>query len=186
MKIDWSALFEIAKAVVLLFCGGLVTRFFERRAKLVAYFEHVSAFNHTPPEGQPIQVFSHSVILRNAGKETATNVRIHHAVLPSFQIWPQIVHQVEQLTDGSKDIVIPKLVPKEQITISYLYFPPLTYDKTNAGIKCDQGFAQQIAVALQPKASKLTMFFVWSVLIIGAVTSLYLIFEACHWIQNQF
>jgi hypothetical protein len=124
--------------------------------------------------------------LRNAGKETATNVRIHHSVLPSFQIWPQIVHQVEQLSDGSKDIVIPKLVPKEQITVSYLYFPPLTYDKTNAGIKCDQGFAQQITVALQPKVSKMTMLFVWSLLTIGAVTALYLIFEGYHLIQSKF
>jgi hypothetical protein len=40
-------------------------------------------------------------------------------------------------------------VPGEEIAISYLYFPPLTAADVNAGIKSDQGFAQQIPVLLQ-------------------------------------
>jgi hypothetical protein len=47
---------------------------------------------------------------------------------------------------GRQDIVIPKLIPGEQVTISYLYFPPMTFDQVNDGIKCDQGFAQAIPV----------------------------------------
>ena len=60
-----------------------------------------------------------------------------------------MVHNIETLPDGSQDIVIPALVPGEEITISYLYFFPLIAGKVNAGIKCDQGFAKQITVLLQ-------------------------------------
>lgn len=173
MKIDFSVLSEIIKSIFLLIIGALITRRFEKSSKLIAYYEHVSVFKHTPENQQPLTVFSHSVILRNSGSSAATNVKIQHLTLPNFYIWPSITHHIENLADGSSNIVIPTLVPKEQITISYLYFPPLTYDKVNKGIKCDQGFAQQIEVALQTKPKKWIMAIIWFLIIFGAITFLY-------------
>ncbi|MBI5783524.1 MAG: hypothetical protein HZA69_07265 [Gammaproteobacteria bacterium] len=149
MTIDWTAVATIAAPIAALFVGVWVNRRFENRPVLISYFGHVSAFLHTPPGGQPIHVHTHSVVLRNAGRRSATNVRLHHTVLPDFNIWPTVVHHVDTLPNGSRDIVIPTLVPGEEITISYLYFPPVTVNQVNAGIKCDQGFAQPITVLLQ-------------------------------------
>lgn len=119
---------------------------------------------------------THSVVLRNAGRRSATNVRLHHFVLPDFNIWPQLQHNVETLPDGSQDIVIPTLVPGEEITISYLYFPPVTVAQVNAGIKSDQGFAQAIPVLLQRQYSRWFNLTAASLMLVGHVCIVYVLY----------
>ena len=173
MTIDWTALATIAAPVIALFVGAWVNRKFESRPVLISYFGHVAAFTHRPAGGQPINVNTHAVVLRNAGRRPATNVRLHHMALPDFNIWPTIVHRVETLPDGSRDIVIPTLVPGEEITISYLYFAPLTVAQINAGIKSDEGFAHPIPVLLQRQYP--TWFNVSAALlmVVGLISTLY-------------
>ncbi|MGH8245064.1 MAG: hypothetical protein ACREUU_01380 [Gammaproteobacteria bacterium] len=101
MTIDWVAVATIAAPIIALFVGVWVNRRFENRSVLISYYGHVAAFLHHPAAGQPINVHTHSVVLRNAGRRSATNVRLHHAVLPDFNIWPQLQHNVETLPDGS-------------------------------------------------------------------------------------
>jgi len=177
MTIDWVAVATIAAPILALFVGVWVNRRFESRPSLVSYYGHVAAFLHHPTSGPPINVHTHTIVLRNAGRRSATNVRVHHGVLPDFNLWPQIQHSVETLPDGSLDIVIPTLVPGEEITISYLYFAPLTFGQVNAGIKCDTGFAQPIPVLLQrlyPHWFNLTAA---TLMLVGLVTVIYLIYH---------
>ena len=176
MAIDWHAVATIASPVIGLFVGVWVNRRFESRPILISYFSHVSAFRYTPPGGQPSQVNTHSVVLRNAGRKSATNIRLHHALLPEFNIWPIVVHNVETLRDGSQDIVIPTLVPGEEITVSYLYFPPVIVGQVNAGVKCDQGFANQITVLLQRQYPRWFNRTVIALFLVGVVTVAYLIY----------
>lgn len=94
--------------------------------------------------------------------------------MPDYNIWPSVPHTVEKLPDGSSDIVIPKLVPRKEITISYLYFPPETVVDINAGIESDEGFAQEIPVLLQriyPQWFNLLALFLF---VTGAITVIYL------------
>lgn len=176
MTIDWHALATIAAPVVALFVGVWVNRRFESRPVLISYFGHISAFRSTPPNGQPIHVHTHAVVLRNAGRRSAANVRLHHAVLPDFTIWPSVVYRTEDLPDGTRDIVIPSLVPGEEVTVSYLYFPPLTAAGVNAGIKCDQGFAQAIPVLLQRQYPKWVNRILAGLLVVGIIATLYLLY----------
>jgi len=178
MSIDWNVLATIAAPIIALFLGVWVNRRFENRPALISYFGHVAAFVHAPPTGQPIHVHTHTVVLRNAGRKSATNVRLHHSVLPNFNIWPVLVHHVESLPDGSQDIVIPTLVPGEEITISYLYFAPLTFAEINAGIKYDQGFAHQIQVLLQRQYPRWFNVTAALLMLIGLIAVLYLAFLA--------
>lgn len=176
MAVDWNAVATIASPIIALFVGIWVNRKFESRPTLISYFSHVSAFRYAPPNGQPLGINTHSVVLRNTGRISATGVRIHHSTLPDFNIWPSIVHLVETLPDGSKDIVIPTLVPGEQITVSYLYFHPITVDQINAGIKSDQGFCQQISVLLQRQFPPLINFIVGTLMITGLVAIVYALY----------
>jgi len=177
MTIEWGAVATIAAPIICLFVGVGVNRRFESRPSLVTYFGHVADFVHRPASGQELTVNTHSVVLRNAGRRSATNVRIHHIVLPEFNIFPTIVYRVESLPDGSRDIVIPTLVPGETITISYLYFPPVFVGQVNAGIKCDQGFAHAIPVLLQRQYPRWFNLMAACLMIIGLVTVLYLIYR---------
>jgi hypothetical protein len=177
MAIDWSIVATIAAPIIALFVGAWLTRRFESRPILNSYYSHVSAFRHTPQSGQPINVHTHSVVLRNAGRRSATNVRLRHHVLPDFTIWPSLKHATEDLPDGLKEIVIPTLVPDEQITISYLYFPPLTADRIHAGIRCDEGFAQQIPVLLQRQHPQWFNLTAGVLMFVGLVTMIYLAYR---------
>lgn len=176
MTIEWTAVATIAAPIISLFVGVWVNRKFESRPVLISYFGHISAFRSTPPNGQAIQVHTHAVILRNTGRRSATNVRLHHAVLPDFTIWPSVVYRTEDLLDGTRDIVIPTLVPGEEVTVSYLYFPPLTAAGVNAGIKSDQGFAQAIPVLLQRQYPKWINRIVGVLLVVGVIATLYLLY----------
>jgi hypothetical protein len=85
VKVELATIAGIAKAIFLLIVGGFISRRFEKRAKLVSFFGHVSAFNHTLPDGVVINVYSHSVVIRNSGSGNATNVRIHRTTLPDLE-----------------------------------------------------------------------------------------------------
>lgn len=173
--IDWHLAAQIGIPAGTLFLGGWVTRWFEKRPSLTSYFSHVSAFQHRLPDGNKAQIFTHSVVVRNAGKRTATSVRLRHATLPSFQVFPSIEYKVNDLPDGAKEIAIPRMVPNEQITISYLYFPPLTYAGVNAGIQSDEGFAKAIPVLLQRQYPRWFNALAGMLLLVGFATVLYLV-----------
>lgn len=177
MAIDWTAVATIAAPIFALFVGVWVNRRFESRPILIAYFGHVATFRHTPTGGQSLNVHTHSVVLRNAGRQAATNVRLHHNFLPDFNIWPALVHRVEPLPDGSRDIVIPVLIPGETITVSYLYFPPVIVTQVNAGIKCDQGFAQQIQVLLQRQYPRWFNQLTLLLLYVGLISVVYMVYR---------
>ena len=72
---------------------------------------------------------------------------------------------------------MPVLVPGEEVTVSYLYFPPLTFAGVNAGIKCDQGFARAIPVLLQRQYSKWVNSVVAVLMLLGLITVLYLLYK---------
>jgi hypothetical protein len=178
MRIDWVAVATIAAPIIALLVAGWLDR---RRTRLIAYYSHVAGISGTfPGATQAVQVNTHTLVLRNTGHQAATNVRLHHATLPLFSIWPQVPYNVETLPNGSQDIVIPNLIPGEQLTISYLYFPPLTYDQINQGIKCDQGFAHAIPVLLQRQwprwVNRLAQFF----LLAGVGVVAYFVYRAAR------
>ena len=173
MSIDWNAVATIASPLLALFVGVWVNRKFESRPQLITYFGHVSSFRATPTNGTPLHINTHSVVLRNNGRSSATNIRLHHATLPDFNIWPAVNHQVQTLPDGSKDILIPTLVPGEEITVSYLYFAPLIAANVNAGVKSDQGFANQITVLLQRQYPAWFNRIAATLFLIGAITIIY-------------
>lgn len=174
---DWGALATIASPVIGVFVGIWGNRRFENRPRLISYYTHVSAFQYTPVGAAPIGINTHSVVLRNIGREKATGVRLHHTTLPDFNIWPSVVHTVDVLPNGEKDILIPVLVPGEEITISYLYFQPLLFNQINSGIKSDAGFAKQITVLLQPQLQKVVRYLILAVLLLGVTSALYLSYQ---------
>ena len=151
-------------------------RKFENKPSLISYFGHVSSFKYTLEDGQLIDVLTHSVVLRNAGRRSATNVQITHNELPDFNVWPKIAYSTEELPEGGTDILIPTLVPGEQITISYLYFPPTTVERINSGIKSDQGFAKTIPVLLEQQYGKWFSISVAVLLLAGIIAVLYVMF----------
>lgn len=146
MAIDWNIVATIVAPLLALFVGAFISRVFESRPRLITYLGYVSSHRIEPESGVSFDVFTHSIVLKNAGRRPARNVRITHTILPNFSVFPSIPFTVDNLPDGEIDIVLPVLVPNQEITISYLYYPPTTWDRINGPIKSDEGFAKTMRV----------------------------------------
>jgi hypothetical protein len=168
---------EAGKILFSAIAGAVISRRFEGKANLITNWGPVSAYSAKDGAGKPFAVHTHEVVLRNAGRKAATNVRLTHHVLPEFKVYPSVLYSVEELPDGTRDIVLPQLVPGQQITVGYLYFPPTVYTNINAGIRSDEGFAKEVVMELIPKTSKRMVATVVSLMIIGAGTLCYWAFK---------
>ena len=175
--VDWQLFVTVAAPILTLFVGVWVNRRFESRPVLLSYWGHVSSFNYQQGNGASGVVHTHSVVIRNVGRRAATNVRLSHTHLPDFNIWPRVQYQLEEVPNSGKDIVIPAVVPNQQLSISYLYFPPITFADVNAGVKCNEGFATQIPVLLQRQYPDWFNYAAAVLMIVGMTVLIYGLFE---------
>lgn len=178
MNIDWTLVVKIAGPVETLVLGALINRYFERQPRLITYYGHTSAFRLRTLE-QP-EVYTHSIVIRNTGRKSANNVAVGHNVFPrDYQIFPAITHEIRKVPDTGDEIFIPSLVPGEQITISYLYWPPLTYDHINTYVKSD-GFAKVLRVIPTPQPSRSMQIGTWAFVMVGVITTIYFLILLAH------
>ncbi len=155
---------------------GLLAKFYaDAKPKLITYLVHSFAiptrnqlFNNTP-----LIIHTHSIVVRNSGKKTANNVRIGHSNLPDFQIYPNLIHEINRRPDNSGEILIPTLVPGEQVTIGYLYYPPLTFQQVNTYCKADETSAKFLNVTPMVPFTPTQAFVFWGLIFIGASSLLY-------------
>lgn len=147
MSLTTDQIIQIVSPILTLIASAIITQYAERKSKLISYIGHISNFNITGQDKNPdTKVFTHSVIIRNAGKKTAKDIKIGHHYLPlHIDFLPQARHKIER-EQNPPEIIIDSLVPKEQITISYLYVDPYRVDDIHSYIKSDDGFAKEIKV----------------------------------------
>jgi len=191
MAIDLSFFARIAEALAIAVLGGLVTRWMEKRPRLIVFYGHIGEF-----QLQSSGVFAgggvhtHSVVVRNSGRLAAHNVRLPHNIPLSpplnFSVFPQTAFTRTPLAGGGEEITFPVLVPGQQVTVSYLYFPPLIFSQINLPIMSDEGMARVINVLPTPQPSKWRLMIFWLLVFVGLVTSLYLIGELVFWLQARF
>lgn len=181
MNIDWDIVIKIVVPLSTLVLGKYLDRWFTKRPKLIVWLGHSSAFNvRSHP---PVNVHTHAIVVRNVGRETAHQVRIGHNVLPdNYQLFPAVPHTIERVGDGISEIVIPTLVPDEQVTVSYLYFPPLLWSQIHSYTKSDEGFAKALNVLPTPQLSRWLIILIWSLVSVGVVSIIYLVIELVKWL----
>jgi len=175
MQLDWNIVATIAAPIIALFIGAALNRVIENRPKVISYMGHVSGIFLRQYEN-PFQVNTHSIVLINTGRKKDTNLRIGHNVLPDFQIHPDIEYSINDLPGGGKEILIPNFVPKKQVTVSYLYFPPLTWDQINTHLESDNGPLKTLRVLptrQYPKWMNRIFLFILGYGVVGVVYTIY-------------
>lgn len=179
MEINWPVVATIAAPVITLFIGITINRFIERKPKLIAYFTHTSAFKLTG--ANPITVHTHGIVIKNIGRKAATDIRVRHNFLPqNFNIYPVVDYHVQNLPGGGTEIMFPTLVQNEQVSISYLYFPPVFYNQIHAGIRHSDGFATEVTALPTPQYPIWMLKSLQLLLILGIVAFVYLMFKGCY------
>ncbi|MGY2237803.1 hypothetical protein [Pseudomonas gingeri] len=189
MEFTLDAAIKLAAPVLTGVFGLLAKIYLDAKPKLVCYMIHsiaITTRNQIDPNAQPIIVHTHSIAVRNAGKKSASNVRIGHHFLPDFQIYPSLIHEVIKGPDNTAEILIPTLVPGEQITIGYLYFPPQTFQNINNYCKSDEVLAKYLNVTPMVPASKIQLRTLWTLVFIGASSLVYWILTLLFiWAQSK-
>jgi hypothetical protein len=177
MTVDWHLFARFAAPIAAVFIGAALSRWWERRPRLISYLAHAIAVPVRPPEGEQFQVNTHSIVVRNAGKRAATNVRLGHHVLPNFSVYPSVHYSVVDLPGGGKELLFPALVPGEQITVAYLYSPPVFWQHVNSHTKSDEGFAKIVTALPTPMPSPKVRVAAVALMAAGTATVLYALFE---------
>lgn len=194
MKFDLSLFVNIVDKLLAAVLGALVLRFFERRARLVAFYSHVGAFRTQFPGQNPGDppnvgwVNTHSVVIRNTGRLSANHVRVPHAVRlasPGIHVSvdPDTGYNRHDLPGGGEEFEFESLVPGQQVTISYLYFPPLTVNLINMPIRSDEGMARALNVLPTPQPPIWWVRLFWLLALVGVVMVIYFGIQAGLWIK---
>lgn len=174
MHIDWMVVATVAAPVIALFVGAALNRLLERRPQVIAYFTHASSFRIAGDH--PVQLNTHGIVIKNAGRVPVTDIRVRHSHLPqNFNVFPDVSYEVQDLPGGGREIVFPTLVPGEQVSISYLYFPPVLYSQIHAGIRHSQGFAREVTVLPSLQYPPWLSRVLWVLISLGVIASLYLV-----------
>jgi hypothetical protein len=181
MTIDWDLTAKLAGPVVGAIVGAAIKHVLDSKPNVVAFLGHVSGIALQRDSG-PLVVGTHSVVVRNAGRKAASDVRVGHNILPDFQVFPDVHYIVETLPNGSKEIRFPQLVPKKQVTITYLYFPPLTWQQVNTHLETDDGPIKVLNVLPTVQTSRGLQMIYWGLVGTGFVTVLYLLVTLIRWL----
>jgi hypothetical protein len=94
---------------------------------------------------------------------------------------PSVPHKIQTLPNNTEEILFPTLPPKFQVTVSYLYFPPLLASQINSLIYSDEGQARIITVLPQVQPPRWFMAILWLLLAIGVVTVCYGLWALARW-----
>ncbi|WP_219268013.1 hypothetical protein [Pseudomonas sp. Xaverov 259] len=176
MELTLDTAVKVAAPILTAVFGLVAKIYLDAKPKLVCYMIHSFAIpmrNQNHPDAQPLTINTHTIAVRNSGKKSATNVRIGHHSLPDFQIYPPLIHEVTRNADGTGEILIPTLVPGEQINIGYLYFPPQMYQNINSYCKSDEVLAKYLNVVPMVPLGKVQLYILWSLVFIGASSFVY-------------
>lgn len=182
MNIDWIIAAPIISPIITLFIAAILNHILARRPQLIAYYGHVAAFTSGSGTENQVQLHTHEVVVRNVGRRPAKNVRLGHTVLPQFQVNPAVAYSVEDLPGGAQEILFPLLVPGEQITVSYLYYPPIVYTQINTNLRSDEGFGKVVNVLLTIQYPTWFTYTLLMLIALGLGSLLYLIIILMIWL----
>lgn len=171
MNVDFEVVARLLAPALSALLTAAAKRFVESRAALTSYVGNVSTFELS--DEHRTKVFTHSLFVNNRGRKMIENVRIvHHIMPPHVYLFPRIEHTISPATG---EIIIPRLVPKEGVTISYLYNPPLMCGQVHLHVKSDEGFAKNIEII---EVAKPSVALKWAILLLSFVGASYVVYWA--------
>lgn len=179
--VDWAVVATLAAPLVTFLLGIGATLWLGYRQRLVVYVTNIAGFIVMlgPPDEKNVEVSTFSLVIRNAGRRATSNVKIGHHHLPKdVAIYPAIPHEIDTTAPGTAaEARIEQLVSGEQITISYLLWGRANPGQIIAYVKSDDGQARVLNTLPTPQWPKLTLWILWFLVVVGAVSILYLTYS---------
>lgn len=141
--------FFITGAVSLV-VGWLLHLITTRRAELVHHLSHQQWVTLQPQQNQPpAHIGTVTLFLFNQGKAAAKEVHVGHSTLPAHNVYPDIPREIVTLPSGGHAIRFATFPAKTLVSISYLFFAPLTIEQFLSYVGSEDGMSKRIPVMLQ-------------------------------------
>jgi hypothetical protein len=138
-----------------------------------------------PAPSNKVWANAHSVLIRNIGRKTATNVRIGHNARPyTFQIYPHVSYELLKGQGNAWEILVPALVPGESLQVAYLYDPRVLWSQIDSYVKSDECMAITQNVAPVPLDSWPKWYARHATYYLGIAAAAYLLVRAGEWIYR--
>ncbi len=186
-SVDWQTIAIIASPIMALFAGAALDRWYQRRQRLVVYLTNMADFviRLTGPPAKDWHCSTFSLVLRNAGTRATENVRIgHHWLPPNVNINPSIPHKIDNSPPGTAaEVQIDRLVPAQQVTISYLVWGAVQVTNVISYVNSDDGEARVLNVLPTPQLPRWLLRMLWFLIVVGVVTVLYLAYLAVNYLN---
>lgn len=188
---DLSLVWRVAEPIIGGVALNLILRAIERRARVVVYYGHVGEFQIQPTQhNTAFGVHTHSVVIRNAGRLPARNIRVPHRLslkgaTVNVSVYPPTSYTQTMLPNGADEFLFPTLGPGQEITIFYLYYPPLTFQQINAPITSDEGMARVLTVIPRPLPPKWLQGILWALVTVGSISVIAALVLIGEWITTK-
>ncbi|HSW75795.1 MAG TPA: hypothetical protein VLG50_02025 [Candidatus Saccharimonadales bacterium] len=162
----------------LIVIGIFLNRFFESKSKLIAYFSHVGAGQVRINNDSPVvPINTHSIVVYNAGRKPAVNVRVgHHPFVRDVQnmvaVFPPQQFRTETVTNAGEEMVFDRILPRRSITITYIY-TGLTVNQITAYVRSDEAEAKFLPVTIIRQYSTSILNILRGLVFVGFITVLY-------------
>ena len=171
---QWDCIIKLLSPFLTVVIAFLLNQYFSKKSKLITYYGHISIHKMELPDEKEHIVHTHTIVIKNIGKLSAKNVRVgHHWLGKNYTVVPNVKYEVLDLQSGGKELLFSILVPNEEITISYIYYPPITFQNINSYVKSDEGFARIINVIPSPNLPFWQKAISYILLFIGTSTVIY-------------
>jgi hypothetical protein len=164
----------LISVAIVSFIGAIITRWVQYKPKVVCYMGQAAQFQ-IPSQDQNAKtnIMTHNLVLQNIGGKAATSVKLAHRFLPQITINGFVEYTQETLSDGTGLLIFPRLIPGEQVTVSYLYASGLVMDTIPFSLKHDDGFVKIINVLPMKVYPKIVNYSLLALIYIGALTILF-------------
>jgi len=149
---DYMSVVTVIAPVVAAVVGYFAKRALDRAPRVVAFM--AASNSVTLGKGKPneVTIHSHVLVIRNDGALAARDVRITHDFFPpDISVYPGVEHTLVVNPQGLTELQVPLLAPGQQLAISYMYFPPLTWAQINCDVYSETGRAERVALLPRPK-----------------------------------
>ncbi len=163
----------------------LVEILFGRRSKVVFYLSEVATFTYTYSGArQRVLLNTLTITLQNLGRAPAEDVQIVHYWLPeNYTISPPMQSRKISLPEGQEAIVLDRILPRQTVTISYLYSTaPPNKSRVHSYVSTQDHIAKQIEVGLSRRRPKWIVLLRQGLMLLGAGSAFYGLYKIAVWI----
>lgn len=144
MEFDWNVIATLVAPVFALLVGYWLRDILKKKPKLLYRMTASEPVTLIEDPDNPLTMQMCSLSVVNAGKAPTSEVRIGHKTLPAHSVSPVTAYKIETLADKGKEIIFPRLLGNEEITITYLYSPPLKWQEINTHVKSNDAFGEAV------------------------------------------